>query len=167
VSGFEPLTCRLQEACSRAVWPLPAPMPHESATTAPRALGLSAPPFHDPFHACLPAQADGLALANRPRVAELQALVDVASAPRARRQRLSLALAPGRRTPGRHRETGRSEWPDRRTGRKQAPGDQARSGPRTDPWLTTTPAATPMCHLGLERCQLPPVTRLHQQLSGQ
>jgi hypothetical protein len=26
-------------------------MPHESAATAPRTLGFSAPPFHDPFHA--------------------------------------------------------------------------------------------------------------------
>ena len=35
-------------------------MSHESATTAPRTRGLSVPPFHDPFHACLLAQADGL-----------------------------------------------------------------------------------------------------------
>lgn len=35
-------------------------MSHESATTAPRTLGPSVPPFHDPFHACLLAQADGL-----------------------------------------------------------------------------------------------------------
>ena len=34
VSGFEPLTCRLQEARSQAMGPLPAPMPHESATAA-------------------------------------------------------------------------------------------------------------------------------------
>ena len=60
VSGFEPLTCRLHEACSQALGPLAAPMPHESATIAPRTLGLSAPPFHDPFHAGPLAQADGL-----------------------------------------------------------------------------------------------------------
>ena len=49
---IEPLTCRLQEACSHALDPLPAPMPHESATTAPKTLGFSVHPFHDPFHAC-------------------------------------------------------------------------------------------------------------------
>ena len=51
VSGFEPLTCRLQEACSRALCPLPAPMPHESATAAPITRGFPDGPFHDPFHA--------------------------------------------------------------------------------------------------------------------
>jgi hypothetical protein len=51
VSGFEPLTCRLQEACSRAMGPLPAPMPHESATTATETLGFPGDPFHDPFQA--------------------------------------------------------------------------------------------------------------------
>ena len=60
VSGFEPLTVRLQEACSIALGPLPAPMPHESATTAHKTLGFSAAPFHDPFHACPLAQVDGL-----------------------------------------------------------------------------------------------------------
>ena len=43
------------------------PMSHESATTAPRTLGPSVPPFHDPFHACLLAQADGLAGASASR----------------------------------------------------------------------------------------------------
>jgi len=51
VSGIEPLTCRLQEACSRALEPLPAPMPHESATDAPKTKGFPGDPFHDPFHA--------------------------------------------------------------------------------------------------------------------
>src|SRR5215472_13027429 len=46
-------TFRLHEACCRALGLPPAPMPHESATTAPRALGFSALPFHDPSHAPL------------------------------------------------------------------------------------------------------------------
>jgi hypothetical protein len=51
MSGFEPLACRLQEACSRALGPLPALMPHESAAAAPKTVGFSANSFHDPFHA--------------------------------------------------------------------------------------------------------------------
>ena len=50
VSGFEPLTCRLQEACSRALGPLPAPMPHGSAAAAPNTRAFPGDPFHDPFH---------------------------------------------------------------------------------------------------------------------
>src|SRR5262249_21868592 len=57
VSGIEPLTCRLPEACSPALCPLPALMPHESATTALRTLRLSVPPLHDPFRE--PTPADG------------------------------------------------------------------------------------------------------------
>jgi deoxyribonuclease V len=57
VSGFEPLTCRLQEvrpaaACARA-----APMARVIALTAPIALGLPAAPVHEPVHgrgSCLP-----------------------------------------------------------------------------------------------------------------
>jgi hypothetical protein len=48
------LTFSLQEACSRALYSLPAPMPHESAVTALKTLGFSAPPFHDPFHDPMP-----------------------------------------------------------------------------------------------------------------
>jgi hypothetical protein len=55
---------RLQEACSQALEPLPAPMSHESATIAPKTLGSSAPPFHDPFHACLLAQTAGVCVVN-------------------------------------------------------------------------------------------------------
>jgi hypothetical protein len=51
VSGFEPLTCRLQEACFRAWCPLPAPMPQEIAVAAPKTQGFPGDPFHDPFHA--------------------------------------------------------------------------------------------------------------------
>jgi hypothetical protein len=51
VSGFEPLTVRLQEACCKASSPLPAPMPHESAAAAPKTQGFPGDPFHDPFHA--------------------------------------------------------------------------------------------------------------------
>jgi hypothetical protein len=50
----------LQEACSQALGPLPAPMPHESAAAAPKTKGFPGDPFHDPFHAFLLAQADGL-----------------------------------------------------------------------------------------------------------
>ena len=50
VSGFEPLTCRLQEACPGAVRPLPAPMPYESALAAPKTRVFLGDPFHDPFH---------------------------------------------------------------------------------------------------------------------
>jgi hypothetical protein len=53
VSGFEPLTVRLQEACSRASCPLPAPMPHESATAALKTVRFPGGPFHDPFHAAI------------------------------------------------------------------------------------------------------------------
>ena len=63
VSGFEPLTCRLQEACSRALGPLPAPMPHENAPAAPKTLGFPAPPFHDPFHA--PSSGYGMRLCSK------------------------------------------------------------------------------------------------------
>jgi hypothetical protein len=52
VSGFEPLTVRLQEVRLQALGPLPAPMPHKSAITAPKTLGFLALPFHDPFHEC-------------------------------------------------------------------------------------------------------------------
>ena len=50
VSGFEPLTCRLQEACPGAIRPLPAPMPYESALAAPKTRVFPGDPFHDPFH---------------------------------------------------------------------------------------------------------------------
>ena len=46
--GIEPMTYALREARYRALGPLPAPMPHESATTALKTLGLPATPFHDP-----------------------------------------------------------------------------------------------------------------------
>ena len=46
--GIEPMTYALREACSQALRPLPAPMQHRSAPTAPKTLGLSAPPFHEP-----------------------------------------------------------------------------------------------------------------------
>jgi hypothetical protein len=38
----------LREARYRALRPLPAPMPHASATTALKTLGFPATPFHDP-----------------------------------------------------------------------------------------------------------------------
>ena len=44
-------TFYLQEACSRALRPLPAPMPHESADAAPKTKGFPGDPFHDSFHA--------------------------------------------------------------------------------------------------------------------
>jgi hypothetical protein len=51
VSGIEPLTCRLQEARSRAAHALAAPIARIMALTALAALGLSEDPFHEPFHA--------------------------------------------------------------------------------------------------------------------
>jgi hypothetical protein len=51
VSGIEPLTCRLQEPCSRASGPLAATMPHEGAAAAPKTERIPGDPFHDPFHA--------------------------------------------------------------------------------------------------------------------
>ena len=51
VSGFEPLTCRLQEVRPGAQRALAAPMAHVIALTAPAVLGLSSAPFHEPFHA--------------------------------------------------------------------------------------------------------------------
>jgi len=51
VSGFESLTCRLQEGRPRATYALAAPIAHVIALTAPAALGLSGTTFHEPFHA--------------------------------------------------------------------------------------------------------------------
>ena len=51
VSGFEPLTCRLQEVCSQAAHALAAPMTQAIALTAPTALGLFCASYHEPFHA--------------------------------------------------------------------------------------------------------------------
>jgi hypothetical protein len=53
--GIEPMTYALREARYGALHPLPAPMPHASATTAPGTVGLRGRPFHDPFHALHPA----------------------------------------------------------------------------------------------------------------
>ena len=47
-------TCRLQEACSQALEPLPAPMPHESATAALKTVRFLGRPFHDSFLAAAP-----------------------------------------------------------------------------------------------------------------
>jgi hypothetical protein len=51
VSGFEPLTCRLQEVRPRAPSALAAAMARAIALTAHAALGLSDAPFHESFHA--------------------------------------------------------------------------------------------------------------------
>ena len=51
VSGFEPLTCRLQEVRPHAPRALAAPMARVIALTAPTALGLFGGTFHEPFHA--------------------------------------------------------------------------------------------------------------------
>ena len=51
MSGFEPLTCRLQEVCSQAAHALAAPMAQVIALTAPAALGLFGASSHEPFHA--------------------------------------------------------------------------------------------------------------------
>ena len=51
LSGFEPLTCRLQEVCSQAAHALAAPMAQAIALTAPAALGLSGASSHETFHA--------------------------------------------------------------------------------------------------------------------
>ena len=51
VSGFEPLTCRLQEVRPRALCALAARMARVMALMAPAALGLSGAPVHEPVHA--------------------------------------------------------------------------------------------------------------------
>jgi hypothetical protein len=51
VSGFEPLTCRLQKACSIAASPLAAPFAQLIALMGLISLGFSGGPFHEPFHA--------------------------------------------------------------------------------------------------------------------
>ena len=51
VSGFEPLTCRLQEVRPRAPSTLAAAMARVIALMALAALGLSGATFHEPFHA--------------------------------------------------------------------------------------------------------------------
>jgi hypothetical protein len=51
VSGFEPLTCRLQEVRPPAPCALAALTAHIIALTALAALGLSRAPFHETFHA--------------------------------------------------------------------------------------------------------------------
>jgi hypothetical protein len=51
VSGFEPLTCRLQEVRPRAPSALAARMARVIALMTPAALGLSDATFHEPFHA--------------------------------------------------------------------------------------------------------------------
>jgi len=50
VSGCEPLTCRLQEVCSRAARALAAPIAQTIALMAPAALALSGASFHELFH---------------------------------------------------------------------------------------------------------------------
>jgi hypothetical protein len=51
VSGFEPLTCRLQEVRPPAPNAPAAPIALVIALTALAALELSGTPFHEPFHA--------------------------------------------------------------------------------------------------------------------
>ena len=51
MSGFEPLTCRLQEVRPGALCVLAAPMTQGVALTAPAALGLPAASVHEPVHA--------------------------------------------------------------------------------------------------------------------
>jgi hypothetical protein len=51
VSGFEPLTCRLQEVRPRALSALAARMARVIALEALATLGLSGASFHEPFHA--------------------------------------------------------------------------------------------------------------------
>ena len=53
VSGIEPLTCRLQEACWGAPEALPARMGHGHARNAQTAPVFRRHAFHDPFHASL------------------------------------------------------------------------------------------------------------------
>ena len=48
MSGFEPLTCRLQEVRPDARCALAAPMTQLIALTAPTALGLLGAPVHEP-----------------------------------------------------------------------------------------------------------------------
>jgi hypothetical protein len=50
LSSWRRPTYALREARYRALRPLPAPMPHASATTALKTLGFPATPFHDPVH---------------------------------------------------------------------------------------------------------------------
>ena len=50
VSGFEPLTCRLQEVRPRTPGALAAPMTRVIALMALTALGLSGAPVHEPVH---------------------------------------------------------------------------------------------------------------------
>jgi len=56
VSGFEPLTCRLQEVRPSAPRALPAPIAQPGARMALPALGSSGWPFHDAFHATIPVE---------------------------------------------------------------------------------------------------------------
>jgi hypothetical protein len=51
VSGFEPLTCRLQEVWPGALSALPAQIARLIAQLATDELGLFGRPFHEPFHA--------------------------------------------------------------------------------------------------------------------
>jgi hypothetical protein len=51
VSGFEPLTCRLQEAGFTAPCALPALTQQRRDQNALNALAVAVPSFHEPFHA--------------------------------------------------------------------------------------------------------------------
>ena len=51
VSATRAPTSRLQEACSRALGPLPAPMPHRECCCCTQNQEVPGGPFHDPFHA--------------------------------------------------------------------------------------------------------------------
>jgi hypothetical protein len=56
VSGFEPLTCRLQEVRPSAPRALPAPIAQPGARMALSSLDFSGWTFHDPFHAASPTE---------------------------------------------------------------------------------------------------------------
>ena len=56
VSGFEPLTCRLQEVRPSAPCALPAQIAQLGARMALLTLDFSGGPFHDAFHAASPTE---------------------------------------------------------------------------------------------------------------
>jgi hypothetical protein len=58
VSGFEPLTCRLQEACSPSLESATCTDATRECHYCPQDAEIFRFPFHDPFHGCLLAQAD-------------------------------------------------------------------------------------------------------------
>jgi hypothetical protein len=79
-------------------------MTHESATTAPKALGFSAAPFHDPLHACLlrgdrgiataPATNTALSVASPVEIIDGQRVVTLSAAPAPPRNGPSRLSAP-------------------------------------------------------------------------